>query len=153
MGSVYNYTRFQVNFQTANRRMLALSGRYGWGNFFSGTRNETVLNLTLRARPGYIVYLTGEWNRIEVPEGTVATRLYRLAGETQFTLFVALVNTFQYDTVSRVLGWQSRLRWIITPGSDLYLVYTHNWEDDPTLARFQTLERRLASKVLYTYRF
>ena len=53
VGSVYNYTRFQVNFQTANRRILALSGRYGWGNFFSGTRNETVLNLTLRARPGY----------------------------------------------------------------------------------------------------
>ena len=153
VGSVYDYTRFQVNFQTANRRVLALSGRYGWGNFFSGTRNETVLNLTLRARPGYIVYLTGEWNRIEVPEGTVATRLYRLVGETQFTPFVALVNTFQYDTVSRVLGWQSRFRWIITPGSDLYLVYTHNWEDDPTLARFQTLERRLASKVLYTYRF
>jgi hypothetical protein len=153
VGSEYEYTRYQVNFQTANRRVLALSGLYAWGDFFSGTREETALNLTLRARPGYIVYLTTEWNHIEVPDGAVTTRLYRLTGETQFTPFVALVNNFQYDTVSRALGWQSRFRWIITPGSDLYIVYTHNWEDDPTLDRFETLERRLASKVLYTYRF
>jgi hypothetical protein len=152
-GSEYDYARYQVNFQTANRRTLALGGRYAWGDFFSGTRAETALNLTLRAAPGYIVYLTGEWNHIEVPEGEVTTRLYRLVGETQFTPFVTLVNNFQFDTVSRVLGWQSRFRWIITPGSDLYLVYTSNWEDEPTLDRFETLERRLASKLLYTFRF
>ena len=153
IGAEYDFTRYQVNWQTANRRVLALSGRRAWGGFFSGDRRETALNLTLRMRPGYIVYLTGEWNHIEVPEGSVDTRLYRLVGETQFTPFVALVNNFQYDSVSRVLGWQSRFRWIITPGSDLYVVYTQNWEDDPTLERFDTFERRLASKVLYTFRF
>lgn len=142
-----------VRWQTANRRLLAVSGNYGWGEFYDGTRAGTTLNLTVRMRPGYIVYLTGEFNKIDIPEGKVTTRLYRVVGETQFTPFVALVNNLQYDSVSRVVGWQSRFRWIITPGSDLYVVYTHNWEESPTLDRFETLERRLASKVLYTYRF
>ena len=57
------------------------------------------------------------------------------------------------DSVSAVLGWQSRFRWILKPGSDLYVVYTHNWKDDPSLDRFSTLDRRAASKILYTYRF
>ena len=153
IGREQDSTWFMVRWQTANRRLLAVSGNYGWGEFYDGTRAGTTLNLTVRMRPGYIVYLTGEFNKIDIPEGKVTTRLYRVVGETQFTPFVALVNNLQYDSVSRVVGWQSRFRWIITPGSDLYVVYTHNWEESPTLDRFETLERRLASKVLYTYRF
>jgi len=55
--------------------------------------------------------------------------------------------------VSRVMGWQSRFRWIVRPGNDLYVVYTHNWLEDPSLDRFVSLDRRAASKVLYTQRF
>lgn len=67
--------------------------------------------------------------------------------------FMALVNIVQFDTMSRVLGWQSRYRWILRPGNDLYLVYTHNWVEEPLVDRFATLDRRAASKVLYTHRF
>ena len=66
---------------------------------------------------------------------------------------LALVNLVQYDSQSAVMGWQSRFRWILTPGNDLYIVYTHNWLDDGMRSRFVTLDRRAASKVLYTYRF
>jgi hypothetical protein len=55
--------------------------------------------------------------------------------------------------MSRVLGWQSRYRWILRPGNDLYVGYTYNWVEDPLVARFATLDRRAASKVLYTHRF
>jgi hypothetical protein len=153
LGAVYDYARFRVNGQTANRRIIAVGGRYEIGNFYSGERIERVLNVTLRARPGYILYLTGEWNKVELPEGDFTTRLYRVVGEAQFTPQITLVNNFQYDTQSRVLGWQGRFRWIVTPGNDLYVVYTHNWLEDVLLDRFATESKRFASKVLYTYRF
>ncbi|MBY0496651.1 MAG: hypothetical protein K2Y23_20790 [Cyanobacteria bacterium] len=65
-----------------------------------------------------------------------------------------LVNNVQYDSVSRVVGWQSRFRWIVEPGNDIFFVYTHNWIDplDPS-ARFATLDRRAAAKAVYTKRF
>jgi hypothetical protein len=65
-----------------------------------------------------------------------------------------LVNNIQYDSVSRVLGWQSRFRWILKPGNDIFVVYTHNWLDplDPR-SRFLTLDRRAAAKAVYTKRF
>ena len=123
------------------------------GGFHSGTRRGAAVNLTLRARPGLIVYASTEVNRVRLREGDFTTRLYRLVGETQFSPWIALVNNFQYDSVSAVLGWQSRFRWILRPGSDVYFVYTHNWLDDLALSRFTTLDRRIASKVLYTHRF
>jgi hypothetical protein len=114
---------------------------------------EEQVNLNIRVRPGLFVFLTGQWNDVKLPEGHFTTRLYRLVGETQFSPFIAVTNNVQYDSQSDVLGWQSRFRWIITPGNDLYVVYTHNWQDDPLRDRFDTLDKRLASKILYTYRF
>jgi hypothetical protein len=153
IGAEYTFTRYRIQGQTANRRKLAFNGSYEAGDFYSGTRTERVVNLTVRARPGYILYLTGEWNNIVLPEGRFSTRLYRITGETQFTPYIALVNNIQYDTQSGVVGWQARFRWIVTPGNDLYVVYTHNWLDEPLLDRFATLDKRFASKILYTYRF
>lgn len=78
--------------------------RYERGSFYSGTRAQTIAGLTLRARPGYIVYMNGEWNGVRLPEGRFSSNLYRVVGESQFTPFVALVNNVQFDTVSRVMG-------------------------------------------------
>ena len=153
MGAVYEFTRYRVSGQTAPRRMLALTGRVEAGDFYSGSRTQRVASLVLRARPGLIVYLEGDWNTVKLAEGRFRTSLYRFIGETQFSPFLSLVNDIQYDSQSAVLGWQGRFRWILTPGSDLYVVYTHNWLEQPLRDRFETLDRRLASKILYTYRF
>ena len=153
LGAAYDFSRYRLWGQTANRRKLAVAGRYEPGDFYSGTRTERALFLTVRARTGLILGVSGEWNSVALPEGRFATRLYRVNAETQFTPYIALVNNIQYDSQSAVVGWQSRFRWILTPGNDLYVVYTHNWLDQPMLDRFSTLDTRLASKVLYTYRF
>lgn len=149
----YDYRRYRVRGQTANRRTIAVGGKYEWGGFYSGTRRQAVADVTLRLRPGYLVYLHTELNDVRLAEGRFTSNVYRVVGETQFTPFAALVNTVQYDNVSRVMGWQSRFRWIVHPGNDIYLVYTRNWLDDPLAQRFVTQDTRLASKVLYTYRF
>ena len=124
-----------------------------WGNFFSGDRLRLGMTLNLRAAPGQMFTFANEWNRVSLAEGQFYTRLYRVIAETQFNPRISLVNNVQYDSQSAVLGWQSRFRWILTPGNDLYLVYIRNWLDDPLENRFYTLDRRLSLKALYTHRF
>ena len=153
MGAEYNVTRFAVRGGTANRRVVSVSGRLETGGFYSGSRRVAALGVTARLRPGYLVSFNSELNRVELDEGAFTTRLYRLVGEEQFSPWMALVNNIQYDSQSAVLGWQSRFRWILRPGNDLYFVYTHNWVDDPLRAQFVTLDKRLATKVVYTHRF
>ena len=96
--------------------------------------------------------LTGQAGRYDV--GALYVRTGEDEGALGEDFMVALVNNVQFDSVSRVVGWQSRFRWIVTPGNDLFIVYTHNWLDpaDPS-ARFMTLDRRGAAKAVYTKRF
>ena len=152
-GAEYSFVRYRVGVGTANRRVVAVTPAVEWGDFLGGTRRQINFGVTLRLRPGVIMYGSGEWNRIDLPEGKFQTRLYRLTPELQFSQWLTIVNTIQYDSVSRVLGWQARFRWILKPGNDLYIVYTQNWRDDLDLNRFSTLNRRAATKVLYTHRF
>ena len=153
VGSEYSFTRYQFSAQTAQRRVVALSPTYEFGSFYNGTRRRTAINFNVRVRPGVIIYTSGEWNRVELAEGSFNTRLYRVVPELQFSPWIAWVNNIQYDTQSSIIGWQSRFRWILKPGNDLYIVYTHNWVDDALLNRIYTLDRRAASKFLYTYQF
>jgi hypothetical protein len=151
-GTEYDYTRYQFTFSSANRRVLALRSIVGIGEFYSGTRRQVDLSLTYRARPGLIVYASADLNQIDLPEGKFDTQIFRLTGETQFSPWLALVNNVQYDSVSRVLGWQGRFRWILKPGNDFYVVYMHNFLDDPRQGLL-TLDRRASAKAIYTHRF
>jgi hypothetical protein len=157
-GSEYQFLRYSVSVNTANRRVLALRPRVEWGTFFSGERTEYQLGIDVRPRPGVRVNTTIEHNVVTLVEGRFDTTLLRTVLDTQFSPFMFLVNNVQYDSVSRVLGWQARFRWILTPGNDLFVVYTHNWldgDDDPLSPRRgpQTLNTRAAAKFVYTRRF
>jgi hypothetical protein len=152
-GSEYSFTRYRFQLFSAARRVVAVSPTVEAGDFYSGTRTRLAVDVNLRLRPGVIIYTTSEYNSVDLPEGKFYTRLFRVVPELQFSPWIALVNNIQYDSQSGVLGWQSRFRWILKPGNDLYVVYTQNWLDDPLSRQFETLDRRAASKVLYTYRF
>jgi len=41
---------------------------------------------------------------------------------------------------------------VLRPGNDIYVVYAHNWLNDPTGHRL-TLDRGAATKIIYTHRF
>jgi len=152
-GGEYTFHRARLFVSTANRRRVSVNSSVELGEFYSGRRRENQVNLNLRVRPGLFFFLTGQWNVVTLPEGRFTTRLFRFVAETHVSPVIGITNNVQYDSQSAVLGWQSRFRWILAPGNDLYVVYTHNWRDDLFENRFGTLDRRLASKVLYTYRF
>lgn len=152
-GNEYNFTRWRVAVGTANRRIMAVNSSYTWGSFFSGSRDEISVGLGIRPRPEVTINLSLERNQVELPEGSFRTQLYRFVGDTQFSPRMYMVNNLQYDSVSEILGWQARFRWILSPGNDLYLVYLHNWIEGIGTDRFGTLDRRGATKISYTYRF
>ncbi|HQZ40028.1 MAG TPA: hypothetical protein PLH72_13405, partial [Vicinamibacterales bacterium] len=116
------------------------------------------IDVDIRPRPGLRVNTSYEYNAVDLAQGSFDTKLLRVAVDTQFSPFMYLVNNIQYDSVSRVLGWQSRYRWIVRPGNDVFVVYTHNWVNDfdsldAGRSGYRTLDRRTAAKVVFTKRF
>jgi hypothetical protein len=153
VGTTYSWNRYRLQLVTAARRVVAVAPTYEAGSFYDGTRRRIAMDVNVRLRPGVIIYTSGEWNQIDLKLGRFSTRLYRVVPELQFSPWLAWVNNIQYDTQSAIVGWQSRFRWILKPGNDFYIVYTHNWLEDPLENRTYTLDRRFASKILYTRRF
>jgi hypothetical protein len=151
-GAEYNFMRYSFRINTASRRVMSVSTNYTIGSFYSGHARDFVLNLGFRPRQGVLVNLNNEWNRVELAEGDFSTALVRLSANNQFNPWISMVNNVQYDSVSRILGWQTRFRWILRPGDDIFLVYAHNWLEDPVRGRI-TLDRSAATKLLYTHRF
>lgn len=151
-GGAYGFLRVQVSGQTADQRVFSIQGSYANGQFYTGTRRDISATLNIRPKPGVLLGFNNDWSRVELREGKFSTSISRVNLNWQFGPWVSYLNNIQYDNISRILGWQSRFRWIVKPGNDVYLVYTHNWLDENEDGR-QTLNRGLATKVTYVRRF
>jgi hypothetical protein len=152
------YTYWETSFRgrTAGRRKLSGDAEYATGGFWDGNRDRYQLGLTLRPNPG--ISVGGEWERNEVrlPGGEFETTLIRFLGGWDLSPWASLTGNVQYDDISEVVGLFGKLRWILNPGNELYLVYTHNWRNlGPDLLDrdFETLSRGASTKLNYTYRF
>jgi hypothetical protein len=150
-GSEYSFRRYNVQAGMSNRRRISIRGFASWGGYLGGTRRDLGPQMAIRLRDGLLIDIGTQFNRIELPEGSFSTKVLQGTVSSQFGPWVSLSSNLQYDTVSRVMGWQARFRWILEPGNDLFLVYTHNWHNDPS--GISTIDNQLASKFVYTHRF
>lgn len=147
----YAFRRHRAIFRSADKRPFSVRLSYEWGDFYRGKRDEWQARLDFR--PGPALFLSAEYqqNDIRLPEGNFVVRLLRMRLSLALNPDVSWFNFVQYDTVSEVLGLNSRFRWIIEPGNEVFLVYNHNWRGAGGDLRPILREGRI--KVRYTYRF
>ena len=146
----YRWTRYRFEVFTANKRPWVVQFSYWWGSFYSGSRQELNLGLVLKPSPHLRFELRSERNDVELEEGAFTTELYEVRLDYSFSPDVSWANLVQYDNASRLLGFQSRFRWILEPGNDLFLVFNRGWED--TDGRFLPVFNRGSIKFQYTFR-
>ena len=121
------------------------------GTFFSGHRRDLRAGLNLRPLSGLLATLDARFSKLDLAEGSFSTTILRAIINTQFSPFISVANNIQYDSRSRVLGWQARFRWTLRPGNDMYLVWLNRSLDSDD--QWMTLDRSLATKFIYTHRF
>lgn len=148
----YSNWRYSIEASSASFRKVSVSLRHSGGGFWTGTNNR--YGIDLRFRPYSGVFLGAEYrhNRVAAEGGSFNTNLFRIDFGLDFTPDLSISTNIQYDNISQLLGTNSRFRWIITPGTDIFLVYNHNWVNDP-MERWSTIQSGLALKAVYTHRF
>lgn len=140
-----------VDLRTAQYRQLSAAAEFAHEGFWTGTRNVYELSGTVRPYPGINISVDFTRSDIFLPESDFTTDLLRFRGNIDLTPDIAFTNIVQFDNLSDILGLYNRVRWTITPGSDFYLVYSHNWLQFDN--RFEPLETQGAVKINYTHRF
>lgn len=152
----YHSDKWSASVTTAGRRMLSGELEFEHSEFWGGQRDSVELTGTIRPRIGVSLSANYQRNEVTLPQGDFDTNLLRLTWAWNLSPFIAITGNVQYDDLSDVVGVYARLRWIIQPGNDVFLVWSNNWlyDDGPLRdSRFTTLSRGGALKVNYTFRF
>jgi hypothetical protein len=149
----YNYTNIRLAFSTATHRPAVFDANYTLGEFYSGHFDNFSVGLTIKYKGYANLALDTNLVRGRLPQGHFSENVYQVKADIFLSPDLGLMNYIQYDDISKQLGWSARLRWQISPGNDIYVVYNKNWERrwDPT-SRFAPLEERGVLKISLSIR-
>jgi hypothetical protein len=147
----YRWDRYSASFETADKRSWVVSVESSWGSFYDGTRQQWQLGLTLKPSTHVSFGLDGERNDISLPGGDFYTAVLSASANCNLSPNISWANLVQYDNESRELGFQSRFRWILKPGNDLFLVFNRGWYRNFD-RRFESSFDRGSAKFQYTFR-
>jgi hypothetical protein len=148
----YQWHKYRAEANTATKRRWVIDFAYWWGGFYNGTRRQTGLGLTLKPNAHLAIVLRADRNDIALRDGRFYTQVVTARADYNFTPNVSWQNLQQYDNESRLSSFQSRFRWILKPGNDLFVVINRGWVK--TLdGSFDSTFDRVSSKLQYTFRF
>ena len=149
----YSFTSFQLDGSTANHRPVVVDAGYNFGEFYSGRYDDVNLGLTLKFKGYATLALDANFVRGRLPEGRFSENVYQVKADIFLSPDLGLMNYVQFDDISNTLGWSARLRWQISPGNEIFLVYNKNWERrwDP-MSRFAPLGDRGVVKISLSIR-
>ena len=147
----YSNWKHQIEFETANHRKIVYEIELNAEGFWSGNRTEYQNTLTLRPFSGVNLSLGYIHSNVKLNEGSFKTNLIRFLGDFDLSPFISFSSNIQYDDISKRIGMNNRFKYTITPGSDIYFVYNHNWVDDS--GKYKTSSILGTSKITYTHRF
>jgi hypothetical protein len=122
-----------------------------WGGFYDGTLWNLGANLTLKPSPHLAAILSAERSQGSLLAGDFVTHIFSGRLNYNASPDLAWSNLVQYDSESRLLGVQSRLRLTLRPGSDVFLVLERGWLRDEQ-GRYPPAYHRGSAKLQYTFR-
>ncbi|MCE2515089.1 MAG: carbohydrate binding family 9 domain-containing protein [Acidobacteria bacterium] len=128
----YDFRDVRLTYRLGPGRPLIGSVEVASGGYFGGRLTSVDLGrgrVDLSARVSVEPSLSLNW--IDLPAGSFRTDLLRGRVTYTFTPRTFASGLFQYNSTTRTLGANLRLRWEYSPGSELFVVYTEEQELDP----------------------
>jgi hypothetical protein len=119
----YHFNRPRVSYTSDSSKRLVLTGRYKWGDFYSGKRDEIGAGATFRPNAHLLFDFNDSFNSVRLPQGNFSTNLF--AGRVNYNFSRKLLTSvlMQVNSAARISAINIRLRYIYRPNSDLFVIY------------------------------
>ena len=125
----YDFSDFKVSYQMAQQRRFSGTATLTRGHYYNGTVTSlefnsarVVVSNRLSLEPGVTI------NQLDMPLGIVRQRLGRLRGDFAFSPRMFASAFLQYNSTDRTVSSNFRYRWEYRPGSELFLVWTDDYD-------------------------
>jgi Domain of unknown function (DUF5916) len=161
----YEWTRYFLGVSSANKRTISTALRWEAGDYYNGKLNTLQGSVALKPSSFFTLEFTGERNTGTVmalpdeedEQGLVekdfTEELYGVRLLFNFSSNLQFSSLTQYDTQSRELGSNNKLRWTFNPLGDIFLVYNHNMVRRVSDNRWEFVSNELPVKIQYAWRF
>jgi hypothetical protein len=138
----YDFGTIQATYAAGQQRRYSGSIVYEQGSFYDGNRRSIALNTArVEVTPRVSIEPSLSVNRVRLPFGNFTATVARARGTFTVTprMFVSAIA--QYNSTAKSLGSNLRFRWEYRPGSELFVVYTDDYDTDARQG-FDTLRNR-----------
>ncbi len=146
----YHFDEGRLRLQSSLNRPFGGEFFVAYGTFYDGTRVQTRTDLTLRFTKYVQAGIVYGWNDIRLPAGDTMIHLLRARLSLFFTPDISWVTLVQFDNVSDTIGINSRFRWIIEDGRELFLVLNQGFDSRDGVEATRTAP---LAKLQWTLRF
>lgn len=152
----HHFTRDRLEVESSDHRPWVMEHRVWWGDFYTGDLVQWTSELRLTALRGHgSLGLEVENDFGDLPEGAFTQRLWELEAVYAASADLSLSMFAQYDSESRSVGMNARLRWTLRPGDDVFLVWNHDWKrpfGQESWSRLDNVGDQWVAKLRWTWR-
>jgi len=164
----YEWWRYSLEGILAEKRLISGSILWEFGDYYSGNLNTIearlafkpsaflTLEATIERNTGTMPALPDDYEEgepYELEDRDFTEELFGLRLLLNFSSDLQFSSLTQYDTQSRELGSNNKLRWTFHPLGDIFIVYNHNVVRRRSDDTWQFVSNELPVKIQYTWRF
>ena len=146
----YRWLRYRLEAGTAQKRRFYTQLTWWLGEFYTGTLDQYLWTGAWNPLPLVTVEFTGERNVGRLPTGSFTQTVVGNRLRVNISPDLSIASYVQYDTDSRSVGTNTRLRWTFLPVADLFVVYNHNLRS--LIDRWGLESNQLLIKLQYAWR-
>ena len=125
----YPFTRWRIEAQTSEHRVLQVGFTTWFGTFYNGhlTQWENYVKWT-SPHGRWQAGISTEQDFGQLKQGNFVQRLWQTQLAYALNPNLVLTSFIQYDTESHNIGSNIRVRWTVKPGNDLFIVWNRGWK-------------------------
>ena len=120
---IYHFNRPRVSFTSDTSKKFVFGGRYKWGDFYSGKRDEVNAGVTYVPNAHLLFDFSDSYNDVRLPQGNFTTNLFTGRVNYNFSRKMLTSALLQLNSASRISALNVRFRYIYRPNSDFYVIY------------------------------
>jgi hypothetical protein len=125
----YRFDRFRVEVQSSPHRALQAGSTTRFGGFYNGDLTQWENYVKWTSPKGRLQFgIATDNNFGHLKQGNFVQRQWQFQSAYAWSPNLVLTSFIQYDSESQNLGANTRLRWMIRPGNDLFIVWNRGWQ-------------------------
>ncbi len=147
----YHWRRYRLEGTAAQKRKVSGQVTWWFGGFYTGTLNQVIWTGAWHPSALVAVELTGERDVGDLREGRFVQAVSGARVRFNVSPDMQISSYWQYDTQSKSVGTNSKLRWTFRALGDLFVIYNHNVREIGD--RWQLDSNQLLIKLQYALRY